>query len=436
MLLVAGRGKLLILPIEEDEITIGRDPACKIVLDDRAFSRKHAVLRRAPLSITDLASSNGIRTATGILRSATAQLSIGDSFHIGEFSFMLLGVTTSDPSSHRSGRERLLVVDPTPEGVSTFVREIARSEINVVIQGETGVGKEVLASTLHQLSGRSGPLSSLNCAALSENLLESELFGHEKGAFTGALATKAGLLEATSGGTVFLDELGEMPLTVQAKLLRAVEAREVRRVGSTKSFPIDVRIIAATNRDLADEVAAGRFREDLYFRLDGVTLRIPPLRERPTAIGPLALKFIEEAGKRLGRQSVHASPELLLALAQHDWPGNVRELKATIERAVLLARGSQLAPRHLAFSERRATPIPAAPVEPSPPRAVATGPSTDVDLGFLGAGEREERERIVAALEECVGNQTRTAEKLGISRSALINKIAIYRIPRPRSRPK
>jgi DNA-binding NtrC family response regulator len=433
LLLVAGRGKLSIVPIDTDEIAIGRDPSCLLTIDDRAFSRRHAVLRRMPLSITDLGSSNGIRMATGILRSATAQLAVGDSFHIGEFSFLVLEVTASDPSSHRSGRERLIVVDPTPEGVSTFVREIARSEINVVVQGETGVGKEVLATTLHALSGRPGPLSSLNCAALSEHLLESELFGHEKGAFTGALALKAGLLEATSGGTIFLDELGEMPLSIQAKLLRAVESREVRRVGSTKSISIDVRIIAATNRELADEVAAGRFREDLYFRLDGVTLRIPPLRERPAAIGPLALKFIDEANKRLGR-AVAASPDLLVVLAAHDWPGNVRELKATIERAVLLARGSELAPRHLAFSERRAPQSPPSPPPAAPAGETLTAEPVRIDeLAFLSPQERAERDQIVGVLDECGGNQTRTAEKLGISRSALINKLAIYRIPRPRA---
>jgi two-component system response regulator AtoC len=427
LLLVAGRGKIQVVPIDADEIVIGRDASCQVAIDDRAFSRRHAVLRRAPLSITDLGSVNGLKLPSGILRDgASAPLAVGDAFHIGEFSFLVLSGTTADPSSHRSGRERLTVDDPTPEGVSSFVREIARSGINVVIQGETGVGKEVLASTLHALSGRGGPMSSINCAALTENLLENELFGHEKGAFTGAVAMKPGVLEATSGGTVFLDELGELPLAIQAKLLRAVETREVRRVGATRATPVDVRIVAATNRDLVDEVAAGRFREDLLFRLDGVTLRIPPLRERPAAITTLALRFIEESSRKLGRASAVASAELLAALAAHDWPGNVRELKATIERAVLLARGPQLAPRHLAFTTRRA------PGTAPPPDGPAAAPADE--LGFLSAEERAERDRIVAALDEHGGNQTRAAEKLGMSRSALINKIAVYRIPRPRMR--
>lgn len=422
LLLVVGNGKLLVHAITADGILIGRDAQCTIALDDRALSRCHAKLRSAPLMIEDLGSTNGIKLASGILRGGSAVLEIGDSFHIGPFSFIVVGTTTSEPSSHRSGRERLVVEDPTAEGVSSLVREIARSGINVLVQGETGVGKEVLASTLHALSGRTGPLTSVNCAALSENLLESELFGHEKGAFTGALATKAGLLEAAAGGTIFLDELGEMPLSTQAKLLRAVEAREVRRIGSTRSLPIDIRIIAATNRELIDEVVAGRFREDLYFRLDGVTLRIPPLRERSAAIGPLALRFIDDASRRLGRPGVRASPELIAALAAHDWPGNVRELKATIDRAVLLARGSELGPRHLAFSERRRTPV-----------AAAATPALADELAFLDADQREERARIIAALDENAGNQTRTAKALGISRSALVNRIALYRIPRPRS---
>jgi transcriptional regulator with GAF, ATPase, and Fis domain len=417
LLLVVGNGKLLLRPVD-GEIVIGRDPQCGVVLDDRALSRRHAVLRRAPLAIEDLGSMNGVRIANGVLHGATSPLEIGDTFHIGAFTFIVVAAASQEPSSHRSGRERLVVEDPTPSGVSTFVREIARSDINVLIQGETGVGKEVLAEALHELSGRE-TLCSLNCAALSDTLLESELFGHEKGAFTGALSTKIGLLEVASGGTLFLDELGEMPPAIQAKLLRAVEAREVRRIGATRSIAVDVRIIAATNRELIDEVVAGRFREDLFFRLDGVTLRIPPLRERRAAIAPLALRFIEEAGRRLGRPTVRASPELLAALVAHDWPGNVRELRAAIDRAVLLARGTELAPRHLAFAERRA---------PEPPAIMHVD-----ELSFLDPDELADRARIVQALDDNAGNQTRTAKALRMSRSALINKINIYRIPRPRS---
>jgi transcriptional regulator with GAF, ATPase, and Fis domain len=268
----------------------------------------------------------------------------------------------------------------------------------------------------------------VNCAALSENLLESELFGHEKGAFTGAVGRTAGLLEASEGGTVFLDEIGELPLPLQAKLLRAVESREIRRLGSTKSIAIDIRIIAATNRDLAADVAAGRFRQDLFFRLDGVSLRIPPLRDRRHAIGPLALRFIDEAARRLGRTDVRATPELLVALAAHDWPGNVRELRAVIDRAVLLARGAQLASRHLAFA---ATPVVQA--KPQPVRAAALADDGEDDAVSFTADERVERARIIEMLEDCGGNQTRATKRLGLARSTLVTKLRLYRVPRPRS---
>jgi len=418
VLLVVGSEQLITHHITGDAVVIGRSAECDLVLDHRALSRRHAVLRRQPgLSVQDLGSINGVRVA-GIIHRGGAPIALasGESFHIGPFSFLVVDAKSAEPSTDRSGTDRLLVMDPRVEGVSSLVVEIAKSAVNVLVLGETGVGKEVLANTLHELSGRTGPLSSINCATLSESLLESELFGHEKGAFTGALGTKPGLLEAAEGGTVFLDEVGEMPLSLQAKLLRAVESREIRRIGATRSTPIDVRIIAATNRDLVAEAAAGRFRKDLFFRLDGVSLRIPPLRERKHAIGPLALLFVEDAARRLGRPETRATPELLVALAAHDWPGNVRELKAVIDRAVLLARGSQLGSRHLAFAAK--APASPPPTAPAPPLA--------------NDGDQADRARVVAALEQCVGNQTRAAKLLGISRTTLVNKIALYRIPRPR----
>jgi DNA-binding NtrC family response regulator len=429
-------------PITTDEIVIGRAPECDLVLEHRALSRRHAVLRRGPqLSVQDLGSTNGLRLARGLVRGGEpVLLAPGESFHIGPFSFLVVDAQPTDASTNRSGRDRLIVEDPTPEGVSTLIREIAKSGVNVLVLGETGVGKEVLASTIHAVSERSGPLSSINCAALSEPLLESELFGHEKGAFTGAAAAKDGLLEAASGGTVFLDEIGDLPLSLQAKLLRAVESREIRRLGSTREVPIDVRIIAATNRELTAEVAAGRFRQDLFFRLDGVTLRIPPLRDRRHAIGPLALKFVEEASRRLGRPEVRATPEMIAALSAHDWPGNVRELKAVIDRAVLLSRGAQLGSRHLAFSSRpdgaAPGPAPAPPRAAAPAAAPAASPAAAPASGerdFLEPEQRADRARVIAALDECAGNQTRAAKRLGISRTTLVNKLALYRIPRPRT---
>jgi transcriptional regulator with PAS, ATPase and Fis domain len=304
----------------------------------------------------------------------------------------------------------------------------------VLIQGETGVGKEVLAATIHELSGRPGSFTRINCAALSDALLESELFGHEKGAFTGAVVSRAGLLEAAAGGTVFLDEIGELPLGIQAKLLRAVEAREVIRLGSTRPIGIDVRFVAATNRELHDEVAAGRFRRDLYFRLDGMTLRIPPLRERPEMIAPLALRFLD-AARGDSDAPVRPTPELLGALTTYAWPGNVRELKAVVERAVLLSGGGDVGVRHLAFVPQ---PLPgASPPPPGPAPIAPAAPSVAPidardDLSFLSQAQREDRERIIVALDQCAGNQTRAAQRLAISRTTLVNKLALYRIPRPR----
>ena len=439
---MAGSTQLITHPLTGDQVVIGRSSECDVVIEHRALSRRHAILRRHPeLSVQDLGSMNGVRLARGIVRGGDpVPLSPGESFHIGPFSFLVIGAQSVEPAAG-SGRDPLVVEDPTPDGVSGLVREIARSGINVLVLGETGVGKEVLAATIHALSGRTGQLASINCATLSEPLLESELFGHDKGAFTGAVGAKPGLLEAADGGTVVLDELGELPLSLQAKLLRAVESREVRRLGATRSIAIDVRIIAATNRELTAEVAAGRFRRDLFFRLDGVTLRLPPLRERRHAIGALALKFVEEAAQRLGRPDARATPELLVALTAHDWPGNVRELKAVIDRAVLLSRGGQLDSRHLAFSgtsEGAAIPAPgAAPavaVATAAPEAAPATVATVIDeLDFLDPEQRADRARVIAALEGCAGNQTRAAKQLGVARTTLVNKLALYRIPRPRS---
>ncbi|MFT3708229.1 MAG: sigma 54-interacting transcriptional regulator [Archangium sp.] len=229
-----------------------------------------------------------------------------------------------------------VVRDDAMAALYRLVDRVAPSTISVLLLGETGVGKEVLAQEIHRRSKRaSGPFLRLNCAALTESLLESELFGHEKGSFTGAIKQKEGLLESAEGGTVFLDEVGEMPPSIQAKLLRVLEERKVMRVGSTTALPIDVRFLFATNRDLEAEVARGAFRSDLYFRVNGISLVIPPLRERPTEIEPLARQFLQEAAKRETRAAPELTPDALATLAAWPWPGNIRELKNVIDRAIL-----------------------------------------------------------------------------------------------------
>ena len=310
---------------------------------------------------------------------------------------------------------------PATPDLDAVVERVAGSNISVLLLGETGVGKEVMAGAVHARSPRAAaPFVGINCAAFSEALFESELFGHERGAFTGADRAKPGLLEVAEGGTVFLDEVGEMPPSLQAKLLRVLERREVLRVGSVQPRPIDVRIVSATNLDLEAEIAARRFRQDLYFRLNGISITIPPLRQRAGEIEPLARHFLETGAAAIGRRPVPAlAPAALEALHAHDWPGNIRELRNVIERALVLSVGPTIRRDDLQLATG-----PAQRVAESRPAGSA-----------LASGEREERERIVLALERCVGNQTYAAEMLGISRRTLVSRIAKYGIPRPRTRP-
>ena len=289
--------------------------------------------------------------------------------------------------------------------VHALATRAAAGSINHLILGETGAGKEVLARRVHRLSLRAArPFVCINCEALSEALLESELFGHERGAFTGATQAKPGLLETAPGGTVFLDEVGELPAALQAKLLRVIETREITRVGSVRPRQIDVRFVAATNRDLEAEVAGGAFRRDLFYRLNGMTLVLPPLRARPREIAALARLFLRELSAAAGRRVVpRLTAEALARLQAHSWPGNVRELRNAIERALLLAAGDEIGPEHLP----EATPV-------------------------ALAAPAIERERILAALDACAGNQSRAARALGISRKVLLARLDRYGVRRPR----
>ncbi len=299
----------------------------------------------------------------------------------------------------------------------------AAGTINVLILGDNGVGKEVLAHTVHERSPRaSGPFVAVNCAALTDALLDSELFGHERGAFTGAVQAKTGLLEAASGGSLFLDELGEMSLPLQAKLLRAIDTKEVLRVGATRPRAVDVRFIAATNRDIEEEVAAKTFRRDLYFRLSGMTLTIPPLRERTDEIEPLARMFLENTARQLGRPAPELSSEALSWLKAYHWPGNIRELRNVIERALLLAGGGRITGAHLPADKPRI-----AEVEP-PSVAAAPEPTRPLRL----RQDDLERQAILDALARCAGNQTRAAELLGMPRRTFCARLKKYGIDGPR----
>jgi transcriptional regulator with PAS, ATPase and Fis domain len=294
----------------------------------------------------------------------------------------------------------------------------------------------VLAERVHRLSPRvKGPFVRLHCAALSESLLESELFGHEKGAYTGAHQAKPGLLESANGGTVLLDEIGELPLATQVKLLRVLEDRKVLRLGALTPRSIDVRFIAATNRDLEAAVATGRFRLDLYFRLNGASLLVPPLRERAEEIESLAHAFIAEACRRTGRKAEPAlSAEALEQLRGYSWPGNIRELRNTIERAVLLCGPGPIASEHFPTEKMGATLTAVAARPPEEPIAVAPA-SKSADGGLHDQIEALERQRILGALEQCGGNQTKAAKLLGISRNTLIARLDAYGIARPKKSP-
>jgi transcriptional regulator with PAS, ATPase and Fis domain len=312
--------------------------------------------------------------------------------------------------------------------VRELVERVAPSDVSVLLVGETGVGKEVLAEEIHRRSRRSaGPLLRLNCAALPDHLLESELFGYERGAFTGATQAKPGLLESARGGTVLLDEVGEMPAAVQAKLLRVLESREALRVGALRPRAIDVRFVSATHRDLDVLVVMGHFRQDLLFRLNGMTIHVPPLRERLSEVPELAQKLLVEASARAGRAPPTLSPAAEALLASYRWPGNVRELNNVLKRALLLCDGETLVAEHIVLggAERTST----AP-EPAPEPAPAEG---DGSLEQVSVGG-DERERILAALRRSAGNQKEAARILGISRRMLMYRLDKLGIPRPRKR--
>ena len=305
-----------------------------------------------------------------------------------------------------------------------LVDRIAPSDLAVLVLGETGTGKELVASALHQRSPRAGrSFLRLNCATLNEQLLESELFGHEAGAFTGAQQTKRGLLEMADGGTVLLDEVAELPLPVQAKLLRVVELRQFMRVGGTRTIPTDVRFVSATNRDLLEETKKGRFREDLYFRLAGFTLLVPPLRHRPQDIRKLAATFLARTGNSLGR-SLRFSDVAMTRLCSYAWPGNVRELRNVIARASLLCDSGEILPHHLIFDTSDA-PAGAGPL-------AAGGAARPGAFPF--ADPVAAKESITRALTAAAGNQTKAAKLLGISRRTLVNRLADFGMPRPRQK--
>jgi DNA-binding NtrC family response regulator len=312
------------------------------------------------------------------------------------------------------------------------LQKVAVTDATVLLMGESGTGKEIAARAVHDWSARAhGPFVAVNCAALSTTLLESELFGHEKGAFTGAHARQRGRIELAEGGTFFLDEVGELEPGLQARLLRVIQEKRFERVGGQQAVDANVRWIAATNRDLPAMVNEGRFREDLYHRIAVFPVTLPPLRDRAEDIGPLADRLLAQVAQSMGRPQLCLTAEAKRRLAGWDWPGNVRELANVLERSAILAEGPQIDAADLAlFSLIKPRPPAARPAEI--PALPEERPAPAVDLADLAAAD--ERARIMTALERCAGNQTRAAQLLGISRGTLVNRLTEYEFPRPRKR--
>jgi DNA-binding NtrC family response regulator len=297
---------------------------------------------------------------------------------------------------------------PPMQRVFEIIDQVAPSRATVLISGESGTGKELVADAIHQRSPRAaGPFIKLHCAALAESLLESELFGHERGAFTGAMTRKDGRFSLADGGTLFLDEIGEVSPAIQVKLLRFLQEHEFERVGGTQTIRVDVRVIAATNRDLTQEVANGRFREDLYYRLNVVSLEMPPLRDRRADIPTLASFFLDKYAKLNGKTIAALSPQTLELIVGYDWPGNVRELENAIERAVVLSTGSQIEPRALPTTVR---------------------PSAGAGIPMIPGATMAEIERyaILETLEACGGSTSKAAEMLGLSTRTIQYRLHEY----------
>jgi DNA-binding NtrC family response regulator len=397
-----------------------------LVLPEADSAAVFVVAQRAALTAVSVGPTGATAAAGGVVaRTGTATFP-EDGANAGELITVarerLRGARASSTPVDRRSQDNLptlgtdvVVIDPLMKQVFKLAKRAAPAAISVLVVGETGTGKEVVAETIHRLSPRAAaPFVKLNCAALSETLVESELFGHEKGSFTGAIAAKQGFFEVATGGTLFLDEIGELPLGTQAKLLRVLEQRRIVRVGGTKEIPIDVRLICATNRDLEAEVHRGRFREDLFFRIAAFVIPVPPLRNRKTEVLPLAVRFAHEIATQLEHPPVGFQPDALDALQDYDWPGNVRELRNVIERAVVLSGGGKIERHHL----------------PDRLYERASAPADALDVRQRVAAV--ERDTVVAALETTGGNQTQAAKKLGISRFALIRLMDKHDLKRQR----
>ena len=422
VLLVIDGASLQVIPLPgTGTLTVGRSQKCDVSIDSGSVSRHHAnIFLGTDIEIEDNGSSNGtFDDGVRLPQSSKVRVGIGIPFLIG-------GVTVMVQTRAGSRRETAVKTSQLA-AIEQSASRIAVGKLGVLVLGETGVGKERFAERVHEMSPRrNAAFVRINCAAISEPLLEQELFGNEG-------TNKPGLIEHADGGSAFLNDVSELPSSLQVKLLRVLEDNNVRRIGSANPRPVDVRFVAATNKDMSAEVDAGRFRRDLYFRLAGATFTIPPLRERKDEILPLAEQFVASASGPLGRTFL-LSDDARAWLTSHDWPGNIRELRNACERAVLLAPGSVIEKSHLVIDEPKSR----TQTSPGRFRSPTTPPPgmvpSDMPTQVRATVAELEKQRILEALDKCAGNQTRAAELLGISRRTLINRLDEYGIARPRKR--
>ena len=419
LIAIAGPLEGAFFALPEQVVSIGREPSNVLEIDDPSIHDYHCVIHG---EAGRFRIRNGNPAAAVLVNGLPVEertLVHGDEVRIGDTLFLFLVYEAETPAEFRLQREAerlemenrrlqatiniehdMVGASPAMRSVYQFIARVAPADSTVLIQGESGTGKELVARAIHRNSRRAGkPFLAVNCAAITETLLESEMFGHERGAFTGAVAQKRGKLETAAGGTVFLDEIGEMAPPLQAKFLRVLQEHEFERVGGTRPIQTDIRVVAATNRDPAEMVRTGAFRQDLYYRLNVVSMTIPPLRERRADIAPLANYFLHRFARRCNRPVYALSPEALETLVRHNWPGNVRELENAIERAVVMGASGFILPEDL----------PEALLEIDE----RTDPATSA-APFHEAVNEAKRQMILKTFEQAGGSCTEAARMLGL----------------------
>ncbi|MDC3959758.1 sigma 54-interacting transcriptional regulator [Polyangium jinanense] len=439
-LVVHHDGRTQFVPLSPGRpIIVGRLEPSHVRIPDASLSRRHArlTLQGGVVRVEDLDSTNGVRIRGECV--TRGEVGPGDQLLLGRVVVSVYALAPDDAVARRErGRasphsraadggedDGPIIASPAMRRLFEAIDKLRRSSISVLLRGETGTGKEILARALHDRSDRrSGPMVSVNCGALPRELVESTLFGHERGSFTGAVQQQKGVFEAAHGGTVFLDELGELPASAQAALLRVLETKRVTRVGSSRETTVDIRLIAATHRDLEVMCDEGTFRLDLLYRLNTMVLTLPPLRERPEEIEPLALRFTRQAAREHEREIRGIDPAVLSALHRYSFPGNVRELRNAIERAVIVAEGNTITLGDLPERVRDG----ARPASPSPARRAAAPLDDQADL--RERVQRYESELIQEALRQAGGNQTEAARRLRMPLRTLVHKLKALGIRR------